>query len=108
LEEVLTGEITTAVRDAEYDSGNAKEGDFIGLLNRNLVCSGSTCEQVILCLLEKAAATDYELITLFYGSEISKPEANKVVDLIRSSYPALEIELQDGGQPHYHYIIAIE
>lgn len=108
LGEVLTGEITTAVRDAEYDSGTAKEGDFIALLNRNLVCSNSTCEQVVLCLLEEAKAADYELITLYYGAEISKPQANQVVDLIRAAYPTLEIELQDGGQSHYHYIIAIE
>ena len=62
----------------------------------------------VMGLLEKANAANYELITLFYGADLPKPEVNRIADLIRSAYPELEIEVQEGGQPHYHFIISIE
>jgi dihydroxyacetone kinase-like predicted kinase len=58
--------------------------------------------------LEIAEAEDYELITLFYGQDTSKPEVNHIVDEIRKKYPDHEIEVQEGGQPHYQFIISIE
>ena len=50
----------------------------------------------------------HELVTLFYGQEVSHTEANKVADVVREKYPSLEIEVQEGGQPHYQYIISVE
>jgi hypothetical protein len=73
-----------------------------------MVCSASNLEEACLGLLEKAQAKDYELVTLFYGSDVSKQEANHIADAIRIASPNLDIELKDGGQPHYHFIIAIE
>jgi DAK2 domain fusion protein YloV len=108
IEEVQTGEITTASRDAEVGDVSTKEGMFIGLLNRELVCSASTIEEACLCLLNKAQAGDYELLTLFYGADLTKQEANRIADIIRASFPGLEVELLDGGQPHYQFILSIE
>ena len=59
-------------------------------------------------MLEKANAEDYELITLFYGQDLSIQEANRIADLVREEYSDLEVELQDGGQPHYQFIISVE
>jgi dihydroxyacetone kinase-like predicted kinase len=59
-------------------------------------------------LLEKAGAKDYELITLFYGEDLSATEANRISDKVREAYPGQEIEVQDGGQPHYQFIISVE
>ena len=59
-------------------------------------------------LLEKAEAENHELITLFYGNSIQEPEADSIADAIRAAYPELEVEVQDGGQPHYHFILSIE
>jgi DAK2 domain fusion protein YloV len=108
IEEVQTGEITTAVRDAEIDGIKVKEGEIIGMLNRKLVYATSSLEQACLGLLKKAKATDYELITLFYGSEVTKHDANHIADAIGEAYPNLEVEVQDGGQPYYQFILSIE
>jgi uncharacterized protein len=108
LKEVQTGEITTANRSVEIDGVNVLEGEIIALLNRKLVFSAPSLEEACLGLLEKAEAQDYELITLFYGADITKHEANHIGDAIRAAYPDQEVELQDGGQPHYQFIISIE
>lgn len=108
LDEVQTGEITTAIRDADIDGVAVQEGEIIALFNRKLVFSATNLEAACLGLLEKANAAEFELITLFYGSDVSKHEANHIADTIRTTYPDLDIELQDGGQPHYQFIISIE
>jgi dihydroxyacetone kinase-like predicted kinase len=108
IDEVQTGEITTAVRNAEFDGVAVEEGEIIALLNRELVHSATNLEEACLGLLEKAGAENYELVTLFYGADITKHDANHIADAIRKAYPNLEIELQDGGQPHYQFIISIE
>jgi DAK2 domain fusion protein YloV len=108
LKEVQTGEITTAIRSVEIDGVNVREGEIIALLNRKLVVSAENLEQAVLGLLEKANVEDYELVTLFYGADVPKHEANHIGDAIRTAYPDLEVELQDGGQPHYQFIISIE
>jgi dihydroxyacetone kinase-like predicted kinase len=59
-------------------------------------------------LLEKLELDEYELITLFYGEEVSNHAANQIADGIRASHPMLEVEIQDGGQPHYQFIISFE
>ena len=108
MEEVETGEITTAIRTTMVDDINVKEGEIIALLNGKLVLATKSLEESCLGLLNKANASQYELITLFYGADISKQEANHIADTIRATYPNLEIELQDGGQPHYQFILSIE
>jgi uncharacterized protein len=59
-------------------------------------------------LLEKANTAEHELITLFYGANVPRQEVNRIADSIRSNYPDQEVEVQDGGQPHYQFIISIE
>ena len=59
-------------------------------------------------LLDKAHADHFELITLFYGADLPKNEANRIADILRRTYPEQEIEVQEGGQPHYQFILAIE
>jgi len=108
IDEVQTGEITTAVRDAEIDGVKVKEGEIIAMLNRKLVYATHSLEQACLGLLEKANATDYELITLFYGADVTKHAAHHIAATIGETYPNLEVEVQDGGQPHYQFILSIE
>jgi len=108
LEDVETGEITTATRNVEIDGVNVQEGQIISLLNGKLVYSAASLEKACLELLRKAHADHFELITLFYGADVPKAEVNRIADIIRRSYPAQEIEVQEGDQPHYQFIIAIE
>lgn len=106
--EVVTGEITIATRSVEINGVKVQQGEVIGLLNGKLVTSTKSLEDACLDLLSKADTADRERITLFYGDNISRPEVNDIVDKIRAAYPSHEIELHEGGQPHYQFIISIE
>jgi hypothetical protein len=108
LDEVETGEITIATRNVEIDGVEVQEGQIIALLNGKLVLSSHSVEDACLELLRKAHADHFELITMFYGNNISKSEVFRISDLVRAEFPKQEIEIQEGCQPHYHFIIAIE
>lgn len=108
IDDVETGEITIATRTVEIDGVSVLEGQVIGLHNGKLVTSADSVETGVLQLLEHAHADHFELVTFFYGADISKNEVNRIIDVVRSAYPEQEIEVQEGGQPHYHFIIAIE
>lgn len=108
LEDVQTGEITTAIRSVEIDGVQVAEGQTIALLNGKLIAAVDDVESACLTLLDEADAAEYELITLFYGQNISRTQVNKITDAIRSAYPDQTVEVQEGGQPHYQFIISIE
>lgn len=108
LDEVESGEITTATRSVEINGVTVAQGEVIALLNGKLVKSAKTVEDACLGLLETAGTNDRERITLFYGQNITKNEVNQLVDAIRVKYPRHEIELHEGDQPHYQLIISIE
>jgi len=105
---VKTGEVTIATRTVEIDSVSVKDGQVIALLDGKLVVSAESVEQGVMDLLEKAGAEECELITFFYGEDMQHAEANRIADLVRAKYPSHEIEVQEGGQPHYQFIISIE
>ena len=105
---VKAGEITIATRSVEIDGVNVEQGQVIALLDGKLVCSAKSVEESCLCMLGKAKADEHELITLFYGEDLSATEANRIADKVREAYPGQEIEVQDGGQPHYQFIISVE
>ncbi len=108
LADVRTGEITTATRTVEIDGVNVETGQVIALLDGKLVLAAKSVEEACLSLLEKAEVDDYELITMFVGADYARSEANRIADTIQEKYPDQEVEMQDGGQPHYQLIIAIE
>jgi uncharacterized protein len=108
LDDVETGEITIATRTVEIDGVEVQEGQIIALHNGKLVLAASSLEQACIDLLKKAHANHFELITLFYGANIPKAEVFRIVDQIRALYPEQEVEVQEGCQPHYQFIIAIE
>ena len=106
--DVTTIEVTTATRSVEIDGVAVEEGQVIALVNGKLAVSSVSVESACLGALEKTKAGDLELITLFYGEDLPAKEANRIGDVIRAAYPGQEIELQDGGQPHYQFIISVE
>jgi DAK2 domain fusion protein YloV len=108
LEDVDTAEITTAIRSVEIDGVYCMEGETIALFNGQLLASAASLEEACTSLLEKLELDDYELITLFYGEDVTNHAANKIADEIRTAHPMLEVEIQDGGQPHYQFIISFE
>jgi DAK2 domain fusion protein YloV len=105
---VTTGEITIATRTVEIDGVKVKDGQVIALMDGKLVVSADSVEHGVMELLKKAKAEEHELVTLFYGEGMTHAEANRIADLIRKAYSSLEVEVQEGGQPHYQFIISIE
>ncbi len=108
LHDVDTGEITIATRSISINGVDVEKGQVIALHNGELVEAASNLEEACMNLLLKAHTEEKERITLFYGNNISKNEVNQIVDKIRAAYPSHEIELHEGGQPHYQFIIATE
>ena len=108
LQEVQTGEITTATRTVDIDGVQVNKGEVIVLLNDKLITSTSSIQEACNELLTKANASEYERITLFYGEDMHMNQVSQIADHIRSEYPDHEVEIHDGGQPHYQLIIAIE
>lgn len=108
IDDVDTAEITTAIRSVEIDGVNVQEGESIALFNGKLITSAGSLEEACNALLDTLDLDDYELITLFHGADVSTQVANQITDKIRAAHPDLEIELQDGGQPHYQFIMSFE
>jgi DAK2 domain fusion protein YloV len=108
IEDVTTIEVTTATRTVEIDGVSVEQGQVIALVNGKLAISASSVEEACLGALAHTHAEDFELITLFHGEDLPTTETNRIVDVIRAAYPSQEIELQDGGQPHYQFIISVE
>jgi DAK2 domain fusion protein YloV len=108
LNEVDTGEITVATRSVKINGVNVKEGEAIALFNSELISSSSSIEKACFEILKRVNMDERERLTLFYGSDISKQDVNLIVDHIREKYPQFEIEIHEGGQPHYQFIISIE
>jgi DAK2 domain fusion protein YloV len=108
LSSVQTGEITVAVRSVEIDGVHCSEGQVIALLDGKLVASGDSLEDACFRMLEKAEAAEHELITFYFGEDLPHGEANRIADMVRKKYPEQEIEVQEGGQPHYQFIISVE
>ena len=108
LDTVRTGEVTTATRTVEIDGVNVETGQVIALLDGKLVLAASSVDEACLSLLEKADMDEYELITLYVGGDYPRAEANRVGDMIQEKYPDHEVEMLDGGQPHYQLILSIE
>ncbi len=108
LSHVQTGEVTIAVHDARFDGISVQSGDIIGLLNDELTATGPDSADVVKSLLGQMRAANLEIITLYYGQPIAAGEAEGLHAELRALYPDQEIELVNGGQPYYHYIISAE
>ena len=106
--EVQTAEVTTAVRDVRLDGLEVTEGQIIGLLDGELVAAGRDVDEVVMELMQRLGADEAEILTLYYGDSISESIAQALVDQLEARFPDVEIEVIDGGQPHYYYIISAE
>jgi DAK2 domain fusion protein YloV len=107
-EAIETAEITQAVRSVQIDGMDVEEGEVIGLVNGKLRAKGDHPGKVVMDALEFMGAEDFEIVTLYYGESVTAGEAQQLADEIADRYPEQEIEVVDGGQPHYHYILSAE
>jgi len=105
---VQTIEVTHAVRDTRSNGLRVKKGDVIGLINEKLEFAGTDYAEVVNKALSKLGPDSYELVTVYRGEGASDEELERLESSIRSSYPALEVEVQQGGQQHYPFILSVE
>jgi DAK2 domain fusion protein YloV len=108
LSTVQTGEVTIAVHDARFDGIVVHVGDIIGLVNDTLTATGGTSSEVVKQLLDQMDASNTEVITLYHGQPVTAEEARALQQELAGLYPDQEVEMVDGGQPFYHYIISAE
>lgn len=105
---VTTGEITRATRSVTLDGVAVNKGEIIGLVNGRLAAAGPEISDVLKQLLEKMNLEERELISIYYGKEVTPGEAAATAEQIKDSYADVEVELVAGGQPHYYYILGAE
>ena len=105
---ISSGEITRAVRSVKLHGISIKIGQIIGLLEKKLLAVGDTPGNVLLELLSKSDLSEADLITIILGQESDDEKTKELVTSINEIYPDIQVELINGGQPHYYYIISIE
>jgi dihydroxyacetone kinase-like predicted kinase len=105
---IETAEVTTAVRSAQINGIEVEEGQVIGLVNGKLSVKGDAPATVALQALELLDAGACEIITVYYGDSVSADQADQLAKEIMRLHPDQEVEVVDGGQPHYHYILSAE
>lgn len=108
LAEIESGEVTTATRSVELDGVAVHAGQVIGLHNGALKIAGDNITDTVLRLLTEMGAAQRELITLYAGATVTAAEAETLVEAIRAAFPDQTVELHEGDQPHYHYILSAE
>lgn len=105
---VVSGSVTYAVRSTSIDGFKLKEGDIIGLGEKNIVAKGEDVNQTTVATIEKLMTSDAATLTLFYGNDVDQAKADSLVETLSEKYPDVEVECHPGGQPLYYYLISIE
>lgn len=108
LDNVVTGQITYAVRNTNLDGFSLKEGDIIGLDNKHVLSHGKDVAEVACDLVGKLKNKSSEIVTLYYGKEVRQEDADALTARLAETYPNLEIDAHYGGQPIYYYFISVE
>lgn len=105
---IKSGQVTYAVRDTNMDGKDIKQGDFMGLTDKTIVSVGSDLQGTAKELIESLLDEDSELVSLYYGSDATKEQAEQLAEDIDNTHEDVEVEVQYGGQPVYSYFISVE
>ncbi|WP_394911449.1 DAK2 domain-containing protein [uncultured Robinsoniella sp.] len=108
IQHVKTGQITYAVRDTHIDDKDIKEGNIMGIGDHSILAVGEKLEAVANETVELMMDDDSELISIYYGEEVTEEAANELGDKFRREYPDCDVEVYSGGQPIYYYVISVE
>ena len=109
INNVISGEVTYAVRDTKYNGTEIKEGDILGIKDGQLEIVGENTEEVIIKLIERMTeGKDEGIITIYYGSDIEEATVEKTVEKLTQEYDNFDIEYYFGGQSLYYYIVSLE
>ena len=105
---VKTGQVTYAVRDTVIDDREIRKGDFMGIGDKGMLAVGASMENVARETVANMVDEDSELISIYYGSDVSEEDAEHFRGLVEEQFPSCDVELQFGGQPIYYYVMSIE
>ncbi len=105
---VKSGQVTYAVRDTQMDGKEIKQGDYMGIADKKIVAVEKGLPEVTVELVEGMIDAESELISLYYGADVTEKDAEAVADLILKDHDDLEVEVQYGGQPVYSYFVSVE
>ena len=108
LGNVKTGEVTYAVRDTELDGMEIHENDYMGIGDDSILAVGKDLDQTTLEMVDKMMTEDAAIVSIYFGQEATEEEASKIGAAIEEKYPDVEVEINDGGQPIYYYVISVE
>ena len=105
---VHSGQVTYAVRDTSIDGHEIKQGDIMGLDEKTILAVGQNINETTLALVETMMEEEAELISLYYGAEMTEEDASALADSLAEKYPMVDVEVHSGGQPIYYYVLSVE
>ena len=108
LANVKTGQVTYAVRDTEIDGKTIKQGDYMGIGDAGILSVGQDLKETTLEMLDEMINEDSAIVSIYYGSDSSEANAAELAACIEKKYSDVEIEINNGGQPIYYYVISVE
>ena len=108
IQNVKTGQVTYAVRDTHVDDKEIHEGDIMGIGDKGILAVGTEVEETAKEMLALLVDEDSELISLYYGEEVSEEDAQKFTAEVEELYPDVDVDAHFGGQPIYYYLLAVE
>lgn len=108
IRNVKTGQVTYAVRDTMIDDKVIKQDDYMGIGDSGILSVGTDMEAVTLDMVAAMTDDNSELISIYYGSDVSEEDSQRLCDEITKAYPSCDVEVQYGGQPIYYYVISVE
>lgn len=108
IENVKTGQVTYAIRDTEIDGKTIKQDDYMGIGDKSILAVGKDLKQTTLEMVDAMVDEDSAIVSIYFGSESSEEKAEEIASAIEEKYPDVEVEVNDGGQPIYYYVISVE
>lgn len=108
IENVKTGQVTYAVRDTEIDGKTIKQNDFLGIGDKSILSVGTDLRATTLEMVDAMVDEDSAIVSIYFGSDSDEDSANELAAAIEEKYPDVEVEVNDGGQPIYYYVISVE
>ena len=108
MKKVKSGQVTYAVRDTSIDGKEIKQGNIMGLGDKTILSVGEDIRETTISLVQSLVDDEAELISLYYGEDITDEEANEIADQLLELYPDLDVEVHYGGQPIYYYLLSVE
>ena len=108
IQNVKTGQVTYAVRDTEIDGFEIKENDYMGIGDKTILAVGTDMMTVTLDMVDKMVDEDSAIVSIYFGSDVTEEDAESLSAAIEEKYPDLDVEINNGGQPIYYYVISVE